>query len=201
MQVRHGPTKPHMSNCTCSSRRPPWPTCNYAISAGSFLLAQSVRHGISICWTLLAMFKDTQRKCLPLMYGEQIVSEAPGEVLTLDHCHIGESESGAKYILLLKCTFSSICEVIPTISTDAVPAARAIISWITRWGLPKAIITDGPTSFKNTLLKEITDTLRIKHHICLSYSPWTNGGIERQNREMLKFSGQFCLSQEPHGVS
>ena len=134
----------------------------------------------------LQCLKTRSGKCLPLMYGEQIVSEAPGEVLTLDHCHIGESESGAKYILLLKCTFSSICEVIPTVSTDAVPAARAIISWITRWGLPKAIITDGPTSFKNTLLKEITDTLRIKHHICLSYSPWTNGGIERQNREMLK---------------
>ena len=81
-------------------------------------LADTVSVFVERC---LQCLKTRSGKCLPLMYGEKIVSEAPGEVLTLDHCHNGESESGAKYILLLKCIFSSMCEVIPTVSTDAVP--------------------------------------------------------------------------------
>ena len=48
------------------------------------------------------------------------------------------------------------------------------------------IVTDGPSTMKNTLMKALTIALGVRHHVVLSYTPWSNGVIERQNKEILK---------------
>jgi hypothetical protein len=69
------------------------------------------------------------------------------------------------------------------------PSAKALLQWIARYGLVSTIVIDNPSHFKNSLIETLIKTLRIEHHIVMSYSPWANGGIERHNRDCFKF---FC---------
>jgi hypothetical protein len=135
----------------------------------------------------LQCLKSSSGKKIPLAFGHQILPKGPGDVIHLDHLYMQkESESGDKYLLVIKDGFSSLCELVAVPSTDAAPTATALLKWIARYGLMSTIVTDGPSHFKNSLLETLTKTLRIKHHIVISYSPWENGGIERHNRECFK---------------
>ena len=134
----------------------------------------------------LQCLKTRSGKCQPLMFGRQLAPDGPGDVLHIDHMYIQKgSESGAKYVLVIKCGWSHLCRIIPTVSTDTAPIVSALVSWVATHGIPSAIISDGPPTMKCKLLKELTSALGIRHHIILPYTPWTNGSIERHNREIL----------------
>ena len=138
-------------------------------------------------WRCLQCQKTASGKCRPLVHGRQIQAVKPGQVVHIDHLYQQlDSESGDKYLLVLKCGFSHICQLHATKSVDVVTTVRAILDWISRFGIMEYIVTDGPSSFKNSLMKTLADTLRLEHHIVLSYCPWSNGGIERHMREVLK---------------
>jgi len=138
-------------------------------------------------WRCLQCQKTASGKCRPLVFGQQIVAERPGQVVHIDHLYIQrDSESGDMYLLVLKCGFSHMCELRATKSVDVVTTVRTILDWISRYGIMEYIVSDGPSSFKNSLMKTLADTLRLTHHITLSYTPWSNGGVERLMREILK---------------
>ena len=116
-----------------------------------------------------------------------MIPGGPGDAVRLGHMFMQkESDTGDRYLLVIKGGFSSLCELVPQPSTDAGPTANALLQWIVRYGLTSTIITDGPSHFKNFPIETLTKTLRIEHHIVTSYSPWANGGIERHNRECFK---------------
>ena len=138
-------------------------------------------------WRCLQCQKTASGKCRPLVFGQQIVAERPGQVVHIDHLYIQrDSESSDMYLLVLKCGFSHICELRATRSVDVVTTVRTILDWCSRYGIMEYIVTDGPSSFKNSLMKTLADTLRLEHHITMSYTPWANGGVERHMREILK---------------
>ena len=116
-----------------------------------------------------------------------MIPEGTGDVFHLDRLFMQkESDTGDRYLLVIKDDFSSLCELVPQSSTDAGPTAKALLQRVARYGLMSTIVTDGPPHFKNFLIKTLTKTLRIEHHIVMSYSPWANGGIKRHNRECFK---------------
>lgn len=47
-------------------------------------------------------------------------------------------------------------------------------------------MSDGNTNFKNETLRLVCRGLRIPNHLKLSYSPWSNGTVERLGKEILK---------------
>jgi len=48
------------------------------------------------------------------------------------------------------------------------------------------LVSDQGSHFKNSLIKELVDELRSKHHFTTAYSPWANGTVERVCREVLR---------------
>ena len=65
------------------------------------------------------------------MFGYQVITEQPGNVLHKDHLFMqADSESGDRYLLGIKEGFSSLCELIPSPSTNAAHTARALLRWM-----------------------------------------------------------------------
>lgn len=50
----------------------------------------------------------------------------------------------------------------------------------------KWLVSDQGPHFRNLLMKELTDCLRVGHHFTTAYSPWSNGSVERIFREVLR---------------
>ena len=54
----------------------------------------------------------------------------------------------------------------------------------TRFGTPRAIISDEGSHFVNKCLKWLLDKYDVKHKIATAYHPQSNGQVERVNREI-----------------
>ena len=46
-------------------------------------------------------------------------------------------------------------------------------------------ISDCGTHFKNSMVEEFNKLMLTKHHFTLPFCPWSNGSVERCNRDIL----------------
>ena len=76
------------------------------------------------------------------------------------------------YILLAVDNVSKWVEAIPTHTNDASVVAKFLRSYIfTRFGTPRALITDGGTHFCNKLVDKVLQKYGVQHHTSLAYHP------------------------------
>ncbi|KAE9160296.1 hypothetical protein PF005_g31701 [Phytophthora fragariae] len=104
----------------------------------------------------------------------------------MDYLFIGEYNESKSYLLVLKDDFSHFCELIECSNADAATAAKAILDWNSRYGMPKLLISDTAAHFKNQLLEELCHKTQMTQSFTLAYCPWINGSIERLNRDVLQ---------------
>ena len=91
------------------------------------------------------------------------------------------------YILLAVDYVSKWVEAIPTRTNDASVVAKFLPSHIfTRFGTPRALITDRGTHFYNNMVDKVLQKYEVRHHTSLAYHPQANGQAEVSNRE-IKF--------------
>ena len=89
------------------------------------------------------------------------------------------------YILLVVDYVSKWVEAIPTRTNDAKVVASFLCSHIfTRFGNPRALITDGGTHFCNKLIDNVLRKYGVRNRTALAYHPQTNGQAEVSNREI-----------------
>ena len=89
------------------------------------------------------------------------------------------------YILLAIDYVSKWVEAIPTRTNDAKVVASFLRSHIfTRFGTPRALITNGGTHFCNKIIDNMLRKYGVRHQITLAYHPQTNGQAEVSNREI-----------------
>ena len=78
-------------------------------------------------------------------------------------------------------------EFIPTITCDAKVVLHFIRSNIfSRFGTPRAVISDEGSHFCNKLFASLLDKYGVKHRVKLAYHPQGNGQVEVSNREIKK---------------
>ena len=124
--------------------------------------------------------KNIRGDYIPRPAGRQIIAEAPNEVLSIDFLDID-----GMHVAIAVDNFSKLKEIVVGDATAEV-AARLVINWCMRNGIPKVLISDQGPHFRNELLKIVANTLRIEHSMTTAYAPWSNGAIERVNGEFLK---------------
>lgn len=122
----------------------------------------------------------------PRPFGPSTFGTHPNDLLQFDYIDMGKSTTGDKYILMLRDDHSGYAWFYPTVSTSAEQAASAIVDWCAAFGPPNSMMSDGPTHFRNETIRMLTKSLRAKHHFTTPYCPWSNGGIERLGKELLK---------------
>ena len=80
------------------------------------------------------------------------------------------------YILLALDNVSKWVEAIPTHTNDASVVAKFLrIHIFTRFGTPRALITDGGTHLCNKLVDKVLKKYGVRHHTSLAYHPLAIG--------------------------
>ena len=141
------------------------------------------------CGSCLTCLKDKHsHDVTPRKLGTSMHATRRGQVLCFDYLYIGAVRATDphkfEYILVLKDEYSGYVELIPCESPNSLTAAEAIKWWIARFTKPEWLVSDRGTHFKCTLLQHLAKCFNIKHHFTLAYCPWSNGTIERVNRDI-----------------
>ena len=89
------------------------------------------------------------------------------------------------YILLAVDYVSKWVEAIPTCTNDAKVVAQFLRSNIfSRFGTPRALITDNGTHFCNKVIDKVLQKYGVRHRTSLAYHPQSNGQAEVSNYEI-----------------
>ncbi|KAJ9552763.1 hypothetical protein OSB04_016808 [Centaurea solstitialis] len=104
--------------------------------------------------------------------------------------------NNCSYILVAVDYVSKWVEAMACHSNDAKTVVKFLQKQIfTRFGTPRALISDEGTHFLNTLLEELLLKYNIQHRVATAYHPQTNGLAELSNREI---KGILAKVVKPH---
>ena len=94
---------------------------------------------------------------------------------------------GNQHIIVIIDAFSRLIELYPSPSTEAIPAANALLNWVCRYGVPSRLRSDNGTQFVNELIRAFCTLYDINHHTIAAYSHEQNGMVERANKQVLTY--------------
>lgn len=110
----------------------------------------------------------------------------PDDVLQFDYIELGPSSDGDKYVLMLREAHSSYAWFFAFSDTPAENGARGTVDWSAAFGVPDGLMSDGPTHFKNETGRLVANGLKTPQHFTLPDCPWSNGGVERLEKELIR---------------
>lgn len=146
-------------------------------------LSVDVRDFVKACIHCLSTKSGSKT---PRPFGAAMHGTKPNDVLQFDYIELLPSKNGCKYVLMLRDDLSDYKWFFEFADTLATNAATAIIDWCAAFGVPKSLLSDGPTHFKNETVRLVCEGLRVPHHFTLPYCPWSNGAVERLGKELLR---------------
>ena len=89
------------------------------------------------------------------------------------------------YILVIVDAFSHFVVTVPTKSNNAKTAIKTLLHhWIIKFGPPIYLVTDRGSEYVNKEMAQLCTLMGISHSPRTAYSPWTNGLVEVQNRNL-----------------
>ena len=65
-------------------------------------------------------------------------------------------------------------------------AAKHLLNWCKTMGVPRVWVSDTATHFKNRVIAQLSDALKVNHRFAVAYTPWSNGTCERMVREVVR---------------
>lgn len=107
--------------------------------------------------------------------------EKPFEIIHMDTLTI----ENKKFLILID-SFSKYAQAYPLTGTQAVNVVQCLVTFMSHHGLPKLIITDNGTEFKNEIIADFADLHGIKTHYTTPLHPNSNGIVERFNSTLLE---------------
>ena len=89
------------------------------------------------------------------------------------------------YIHVIVDAFSHFIVTAPMKSNNAKTTGKTLLHhWITRYGPPIYLVTDRGSEYINKDMPHLCTIMEIRHSPRTVYSPWTNGLVEVQNRNL-----------------
>ena len=146
-------------------------------------LTADVRAFVRAC---IHCISTTGGERIPRPFGPAFFGTKPHDLVQFDYVDLGPSRNGDKYVLMMRDDHSDYKWFFCFPNTDAANAATAIIEWCSTFKVPNALMSDGPTHFKNETVRLVTKNLKTPHHFTLPYCPWSNGAVERLGRELIR---------------
>jgi hypothetical protein len=97
-------------------------------------------------------------------------------------CH-PTSSRGHRYIIVVMDYFTKWAEAMPTFVNDGETATLFIFNQvITRFGVPREIVTDHGSHFQNRMMSELASKLGFRQEHSSPYYPQANGQVEAINK-------------------
>jgi len=73
----------------------------------------------------------------------------------------------------------------PARRTTSKEFVHALLQWVSIFGAPKEIRTDGGSQFSSQLSSDLASLLGYNHLVIVAYHPQANVLVERRNKELL----------------
>nr|GFA73791.1 reverse transcriptase domain-containing protein [Tanacetum cinerariifolium] len=108
------------------------------------------------------------------------------DVWGIDFMGLFPSSKGNKYILVVVDYFSKLVEAKALPTNDARVVVKFLKSLFSRFGTPKAIISDHGTYFCNDKFSRVMEKYGVTHRLSTAYHPQTSGQVEVTNRELKR---------------
>jgi transposase InsO family protein len=123
----------------------------------------------------------------------------PHEVIHFDYAYVCAAKPatahGYEHVLVIMDEFSKFVHLIPTESADAETTVRALLEWMARYGIVRNWVSDQGTHFLNKVVEKLSARLEAEHHFTAAYAPWSNGQVERMNRELRELLSVMRLEE------
>ena len=104
--------------------------------------------------------------------------------------------NGYKYLFTAIDRSTSWPEAIPMQDATATSCVSALLSWISRFGIPEHITSDRGTPFTSQMWSSLAKLLGTTPHHTTSYHPESNGIIERFHRSLKASLMATCSSEK-----
>ena len=130
---------------------------------------------------------------IPRPWSTTFKSNQRNHALHWDFISMGKSFGTCKYLLVLKDEATHFTELVPCDEPTAEVAASAMLDWHSRFGSPQIWISDQGTHFKNQVMAELNRRLKTRQEFTVAYCPWTNGTVERVNRDIVQVAKALLL--------
>lgn len=126
---------------------------------------------------------NVSRQKPPGFLNPTTIPEGPNQLLAMDFCGpFPTTPQSNRYVLCLTDYFTKFIVAVALPNCTAITTAAAIFNdYICRFGVPRTIISDRGTSFKNELMNSLSKLLGYNHIFCTAYRPQSNGAVERFN--------------------
>ena len=92
--------------------------------------------------------------------------------------------SGYKYIFTIVDRYTRYPEAIPIADATSSSCAKALVEWVSRFGMCTRITSDRGRQFVSELWTELCQLLGVEHTTSLAYMPQQNGLVERMHRQL-----------------
>ena len=140
------------------------------------------------------------KRTVPRPYGNVVKGTKRNECITFDYLYVEKPADSSphrhKYILVIKDTYSHFTLLYPCEAADSHTAASALAHWVRIFGVPKILLSDRGSHFRNSTIEELARLIGVdKHHFTLPHTPWSNGSVERVNLEILNLLAMLIGEQ------
>ena len=125
----------------------------------------------------------TARNAMPLHYNLQIEIF---DVWGIDFMGPFSNSDGNKYILVYVDYVSKWLKAQACTVNDAKVVCKFLQKLFSRFGMPRAIISDGGTHFCNRNMEALLARYGVRHKIATPYHPQTSGQVEVSSRELKR---------------
>ena len=114
----------------------------------------------------------------------------------IDLHSLEKTNRSARYVMNIVDVWSRYCWLVPLKEKNAELVLEALTKIVDEFGPVGSILSDNGTEFKNSLMKDFYKTRKIKELHTMSYSPESNGIVERKNRDMRKYMRKLFIKYE-----
>lgn len=96
------------------------------------------------------------------------------------------NQKNITYLLLTKDDLPSYSWLLPCKNAGSDAATTGISKWISIFGSTDWLVTNQGPHFTETLMRNLTNNARLRHHLTTYYCPWDNGTIKRLCKEVIQ---------------
>ena len=107
-----------------------------------------------------------------------------------------KDDYGNEYVIVIRDTFTRMVGLYTAPSTEAKPAARALLQYVGLFGCPSQILSDNGSQYVNELITELIKMMGSEHMLTLRYSKEENAIVERANKEVLRHLRNLLFDRE-----
>lgn len=152
----------------------------------------------AFCRACLSCAKTRGGKVVPRPILSQVMASFPNEIISFDYAQVRIDETtrdSPRYVLVIVDNFSKFVRLTPAVSTDANTVVEALLDWFAAFGVCTYWVSDRGSHFKNQLLTRLAEVYGVHHHFTTAYAPWSNGMVERVNRELREMLSLVMLDR------